>query len=200
MKIEKEEVVFDQFGQWSHSAIHALGEEFDEMPFKDIHHFSDFDMMPILITDDDDLAILCEDEDRPADFRKWQPDPPKGEGWFPFCFSEGEDGPYVLYVRPKNQISRERDAVNREAMIERAYEWLEANTGFQRATEPEGNIPVSVLNRRMRMRAKMLADFALTQLVAVEADTLPPELRAFADAVDNDLEARGELDDYIPGQ
>lgn len=52
----------------------------------------------------------------------------------------------------------------REEMIEAAHKWLEENTGFRRATEPEGNVSVERLNRQMRMRAKTMADFALEQL------------------------------------
>lgn len=48
------------------------------------------------------LALLCgEDIDKPADFRKWTPPLPKGDGWFPLQYSESEDGPYVMFARAK---------------------------------------------------------------------------------------------------
>lgn len=100
--IEKEDVVFDKWGQWSHSAIHALGEEFDEVSFKDIPQFSGLELEPIRIWDDDKRDLLHGDRGlNPADFRKWQPDPPEGDGWFPFTYSEDEDGPYVIYARSR---------------------------------------------------------------------------------------------------
>lgn len=101
-QIVKEAVEFDRWGMWSHSAIHELDEKYDEVPFKDIPDFARLELMPIRIWDDDKIAILHgPDGDNPPDFRKWQPDPPDGDGWFPFSFSEDEDGPWVMYARPK---------------------------------------------------------------------------------------------------
>lgn len=103
MKIQKEEIIFNQFGQWSHSAIEQLDEKFDDTPFSQIPAFKDLELMPIRIFDDEKIELLCgkDFDEGSADFRKWQPDPPKGEGWFPFTFGDDEDGPYVLYARPK---------------------------------------------------------------------------------------------------
>ncbi len=63
---------------------------------------------------------------------------------------------------------------NRETTIEAAKTWLEENTGFRWVTEPDPNLNVSVssLNRPMRMRAKQLADFHLSQK---EADHENPQ-------------------------
>lgn len=99
--ITQEPVEFDKWGQWSHSAIHALGEEFDETPFALIPAFKGLEFIPIRVFDDDKLELLTRDGEEPADFRRWQPDPPKGEGWFPFTYSEDEDGPYVVYARSR---------------------------------------------------------------------------------------------------
>jgi hypothetical protein len=111
MKIEKEDVVFNQFGQWSHSAVESLGEEFDEVPFAIIPVFANLELMPIRIYDDDKIDLLCGIgmDQGLADFRKWKPDPPEGDGWFPFTYSDDEDGPYVMYARAKDQTNGGQD-------------------------------------------------------------------------------------------
>lgn len=103
--IEKENVVFDRFGQWSHSAVNSLDEKFDEMPFQDIPAFEGLELLPIRVFDADEIELLCGSgfDAGPADFRKWEPDAPKGDGWFPFIYSDDEDGPYVLYARQKER-------------------------------------------------------------------------------------------------
>lgn len=58
-----------------------------------------------------------------------------------------------------------------------AREWLEQNTDFRWATEPEDDVRIATLNRRMRKRAEQMADFSLEveqKWVAV-SERLPTE-------------------------
>jgi hypothetical protein len=98
---QPEKVEFDQFGQWSHSAIHSLDEKYDEVPYSEIPELADnLEMHVIRIWDEDKIDLLHGPNEGPADFRKWQPEAPdEGEGWFPFQFSDDENGPYVAYAR-----------------------------------------------------------------------------------------------------
>ncbi len=119
--ITAEEVKFDQFGQWQHSAIHALGEEFDEVPFKDIPAFNGLRMKVIRVWDEEDQNRLggYPNSNMPADFRKWQPEPPDGDGWFPFSYSDDEDGAYVLYARQKQNDRPDLPTMRQEPMATR---------------------------------------------------------------------------------
>lgn len=102
--IKPEPVEFDKYGMWSHSAITGLDEKYDEVPYHEIPALASLELKGVRIFDDDKIELLQGPKgDNPPDFRKWQPEPPDGEEWFPFSYSEDEDGPYVLYARQRTE-------------------------------------------------------------------------------------------------
>ena len=73
------------------------------MSFGDIPAFKSLEWNVIRVFDEEDQNRLggYPDSDCPADFRTWQPEPPNGDGWFPFSYSDDEDGAYVVYARKR---------------------------------------------------------------------------------------------------
>ena len=121
--IVPEVVEFDRFGQWSHSAIHSLGEAYDEVGFGQIPTFANLQIHVIRIYEEE-LELIAV-EDNPPDFRKWQPEAPKGDGWFPFCYSEDENDPFVVYVRPKATKAEEiGESPSVQSKIDRDFDTL----------------------------------------------------------------------------
>lgn len=94
-------VTRDELGFWSHPDIPDFDE--DGQAYRAwLKHQGLETSFASLESEDDDHPVYksyYHDDDPDPSVAGWNPDPPKGEGWFVLSIHDTEDGPYYVWAR-----------------------------------------------------------------------------------------------------
>jgi len=95
--IQPEEVIRDEDGMWTHSAMPHSDYEFIPLAW-----FTDQGLEVATVEFENDADEQLTDtwfETGHTDCSGWEPSKPPGEGWFVFSIHDGEDGPVCVWLR-----------------------------------------------------------------------------------------------------
>lgn len=98
-KIEALEVQRDKYGCWTHPEYDKFFGEREHIPNAEFQAWVNKNGLEWDYVLRDDSINDFEAESDGADFSKWQPEPPAGEGWFIGSIHDTEDGPVCVWFR-----------------------------------------------------------------------------------------------------